>query len=234
MSDAPSLGAMATSDPHGCGNGAERVSHPASCRQHSAIGGAIWVLRHATWCAVGRKVPGSRLAGPFGTQRSPVQIRPTRPGQGAIAPASEAPPPSLSAQRQGVRLRVRGFRRQRHDRRRHSHGARIGRPRLGVKCGTIHPSTCWSISRRLPAPPRRPSSEVEPSGSIQQARRRCRPCGVSWLPMSVRPATRTAAVVLADPSTLPAPNADAIGVLVAQATAGCPPGDRTRSSSQCT
>ena len=51
------------------------------CRHLSAIGGAKWVPANAIRCAVGRKVPGSRGADPFGTQRSPVQIRPTRPGQ---------------------------------------------------------------------------------------------------------------------------------------------------------
>ena len=51
------------------------------CRHLSAIGRATWVPEHASRCPVGRIGAGSWAADPFGTQRSPVQIRPTRPGQ---------------------------------------------------------------------------------------------------------------------------------------------------------
>jgi hypothetical protein len=60
---------------------ARRVGHPAGCRHLSAIGGAKWAPGHASRCSLGRKAPGSRVADPFGTQKSPVDIRPTRPGQ---------------------------------------------------------------------------------------------------------------------------------------------------------
>jgi hypothetical protein len=55
-----------------------RVRHPDGCRHLSAIRGAKWVPGNASRCSVGRKPPVRRVADPFGTQRSPVQIRPTR------------------------------------------------------------------------------------------------------------------------------------------------------------
>jgi hypothetical protein len=60
---------------------ARRVSHPPSCRHLSAIGGAKWVPHHTSRWPIGHKTRSSRAADPFGTQRSPVDIRRTRPGQ---------------------------------------------------------------------------------------------------------------------------------------------------------
>ena len=58
------------------------------CRHLSAIGGAKWVRGHASRRPVGYKAPGSRVADPFGTQRSGVQISPTRLQLRAISNSS--------------------------------------------------------------------------------------------------------------------------------------------------
>jgi hypothetical protein len=59
----------------------EASQSPAGCRHLSAIGGAISVPGDASRCSACHIAPVNKVADPFGTQRSPVQIRPTRPGQ---------------------------------------------------------------------------------------------------------------------------------------------------------
>ena len=49
-----------------------------ACPHLSHVQSATWLLQGTTWCPVGRIWPGSSVAGSFGTQRSGVQISPTR------------------------------------------------------------------------------------------------------------------------------------------------------------
>ena len=68
-----------------------------ACPHLAHVQNATWLLQGPTWCRVGRIWPASRVAGSFGTQRSGVQISPTRPGQGRFpAEALEACPPFRS------------------------------------------------------------------------------------------------------------------------------------------
>jgi hypothetical protein len=49
------------------------------------VGGAKWVPGRATRCPVGHKVPGSRVADPFGTQRSTVRSGSAKHGSAVMA-----------------------------------------------------------------------------------------------------------------------------------------------------
>jgi hypothetical protein len=62
--------------------GRRRDPRPDVFPHSSHVQSALWVVQGPTWSCVGRIWPGGRGGGSFGTQRSGVQISPTRPGQG--------------------------------------------------------------------------------------------------------------------------------------------------------
>ena len=55
-----------------------RSGRRGACPHLAHVQSATWLLPGPTWCRVGRIWPGSSVAGSFGTQRSGVQISPTR------------------------------------------------------------------------------------------------------------------------------------------------------------
>src|SRR5687768_11752535 len=74
---------VATADGEGVAKtarGSDRASRArvGACPQLAHVQSATWLLQGTTQCPVERMCPGSSVAGSFGTQRSGVQISPTR------------------------------------------------------------------------------------------------------------------------------------------------------------